>query len=85
MVLMDAWDPAAAARLIEQFGVEQTSGTPFHLAGLMEAAARDGRDLSSLKQFLIGATTVPPSVVAATVPPSPTAMPLAPSLANATL
>jgi len=65
MVLMDTWEPAAAAALIEQFAVEQTSGTPFHLAGLMEAAERDGRDLSSLKQFVIGATTVPPSVIAA--------------------
>jgi len=62
---MDAWDAAAAAALIEQFSVEQTSGTPSHLAGMMEAAARDGRDLSSLHQFIIGATTVPPALVAA--------------------
>ncbi|MBV9995843.1 MAG: AMP-binding protein [Caulobacteraceae bacterium] len=65
MVLMDAWDAEAAAELIERFAVAQSSGTPFHLAGLMEAAARDGRDLSSLEQFIIGATTVPPSVVQA--------------------
>jgi acyl-CoA synthetase (AMP-forming)/AMP-acid ligase II len=30
----------------------------------MEAARHDGRDLSSLNQFLIGATTVPPALVA---------------------
>jgi acyl-CoA synthetase (AMP-forming)/AMP-acid ligase II len=65
MVVMDAWDPAVAATLIERFAVAQTSGTPFHLAGLLEAAARDGRDVSSLAQYIIGATTVPPSVVQA--------------------
>ncbi|HMT44751.1 MAG TPA: AMP-binding protein, partial [Chakrabartia sp.] len=36
-----------------------------HLSGLMEAAARDGRDISSFDEFLIGATTVPPALVAA--------------------
>ena len=64
-VVLESWDAAAAARLIEAFAVDQTSGTPFHLAGLLEAAQRDGRDLSSLKRFIIGATTVPPAVVAA--------------------
>jgi acyl-CoA synthetase (AMP-forming)/AMP-acid ligase II len=63
-VVLESWDAAAGARLIEEFGVDQTSGTPFHLAGLLEAATLDGRDLSSLKRFIIGATTVPPSVVA---------------------
>jgi len=65
LVMMESWEPAAAAQLIERFSVEQTSGTPFHLAGLLEAAERDDRDLSSLRQFLIGATTVPPAVVSA--------------------
>jgi acyl-CoA synthetase (AMP-forming)/AMP-acid ligase II len=63
--MMESWDPQAAAMLIERFAVGQVSGTPYHLAGLLEAAARDGRDLSSLSQFIIGAATVPPSVVAA--------------------
>lgn len=65
MVLMESFEAAAAAELVARFGVTQTSGTPFHLAGMLEAAARDGHDLSSLKQFLIGATTVPPALVAA--------------------
>ena len=64
-VVLESWDAAAGAALIEAFGVEQTSGTPFHLAGLLEAAERDDRDLSSLKRFIIGATTVPASMVAA--------------------
>lgn len=65
MVILESWDPALAAELVERFEVRQMSGTPFHLSGLMETAARDGRDLSSFSQFLIGATTVPASLVAA--------------------
>lgn len=64
MVLMEAWDPAVAAELVERFRVPQMSGTPFHLAGLLEAGRRDGRDLSSVGQFIIGAATVPPALVA---------------------
>lgn len=65
VAMLESWDAAAAAALIERFRVEQTSGTPFHLAGILEAAKRDGRDLSSLRQFLIGATTVLPALVQA--------------------
>ncbi len=63
--VLDSWDAAAAAEQVEAFGVDQTSGTPFHLAGLLEAAQRNHRDLTSLKRFIVGATTVPPAVVAA--------------------
>lgn len=65
MVILESWDPALAAELVERFRVRQMSGTPFHLSGLMEAAARDGRDITSFHQFVIGATTVPPALVAA--------------------
>lgn len=65
MVILETWDPALAAKLVERFEVRQMSGTPFHLSGMMDAAARDQRDLSSFSQFLIGATTVPPSLVSA--------------------
>ncbi|HMT45199.1 MAG TPA: AMP-binding protein, partial [Chakrabartia sp.] len=65
MVVLESWDAALAAELVERFKVRQMSGTPFHLSGLMEAAARDGRDISSFDEFLIGATTVPPALVAA--------------------
>lgn len=64
-ILLEAWDPALAARLVDRFKVAQMSGTPFHLSGLMEAAERGGHDLGSFEQFLIGATTVPPALVAA--------------------
>ncbi len=65
MVILEAWDPVLAAELVERFKVRQMSGTPFHLSAMMDAAARDGRDLSSFRQFVIGATTVPPSLVSA--------------------
>jgi acyl-CoA synthetase (AMP-forming)/AMP-acid ligase II len=65
VAMLESWDPSLAAELIERFRVEQTSGTPFHLGGILEAAQRDDRDLSSLRQFVIGATSVPPAVVEA--------------------
>jgi acyl-CoA synthetase (AMP-forming)/AMP-acid ligase II len=65
MVLMESWNPTVAAELVERFRVPSMSGTPFHLSGLLEAAARDGRDVSSVGQFIIGAATVPPALVAA--------------------
>lgn len=64
MVILEGWDPVLAAELVERFHVRQMSGAPFHLSGLLEAAAREGRDITSFRQFLIGATTVPPALVA---------------------
>lgn len=64
-ILLESWDAALAARLVDRFKVAQMSGTPFHLSGLMEAAEKGGHDLGSFEQFLIGATTVPPALVAA--------------------
>ena len=64
VVAMDQWDPAAAAALVEQHRVTSTSGTPFHLGGMLDAAERDGRDLSSLSHYAVGAAPVPPSLIA---------------------
>ena len=63
LVLMDQWDAALAAELVEKHRITSSSGTPFHLSGLMEAADRDGRDLSSLRHYLVGAAPVPTSLV----------------------
>jgi acyl-CoA synthetase (AMP-forming)/AMP-acid ligase II len=63
LVLMDQWDPAEAAELVERHRVSTTSFTPFHLAGLLDAADRDGRDLSSLRSVAVGGTPVPPSLI----------------------
>jgi acyl-CoA synthetase (AMP-forming)/AMP-acid ligase II len=63
LVTMDQWEPGEAAQLIEQHRVVSSSFTPFHLSGLIDAADRDGRDLSSLASCLVGAAPVPPSLI----------------------
>ena len=62
-VVMDRWDAALAAELIERHRVTATSGAPFFLASLLDAAERDGRDLTSLGSYLVGAGSVPRSLV----------------------
>lgn len=64
-VMMEAWDPVLAVQLVERFKVSQMSGTPFHLSGLLDAAAQQGQDIGSISEFLVGAATVPPPLVAA--------------------
>jgi len=65
MVFMDRWDPALAAELVERHRVRLSGGTPFHLQGLLDAARRDARDLSSLASYSLGGTGVTPEHVAA--------------------
>ncbi|MER2087059.1 AMP-binding protein [Rhodococcus sp. (in: high G+C Gram-positive bacteria)] len=61
-VYMKSWDPALAAELISQYRVTATSGTPFHLAGLMDVDGVTDK-LATLSDFLIGAATVPEGLV----------------------
>ncbi len=63
-VLMERWDAADAARLIERYRITATAGTPFHLSSLLDAADAGGIDLSSLSNYLAGATMIPPSLIA---------------------
>jgi acyl-CoA synthetase (AMP-forming)/AMP-acid ligase II len=63
LVAMDMWEPGEAAMLIERHRVSACSFTPFTLSGLIEAAERDRRDLSSLKSCLVGAAPVPPTLI----------------------
>lgn len=63
LVLMDQWDATLAAELVEKHEITSSAGTPFHLTGMIDAADRDGRDLTSLRQYLVGAAPVPPSLV----------------------
>ena len=65
MVFMDRWDAALAAELIERHRVRLSGGTPFHLQGLLDAAKREGCDLSSLASYSMGGTGVTPEHVAA--------------------
>lgn len=63
LVLMDQWDAALAAELVDRHRITSSSGTPFHLSGMMAAADAHGHDLSSLRQYLVGAAPVPPSLI----------------------
>ena len=64
LVLMDQWSPGLAAELIARHGVTSSSGTPFHLSGILEAADAGGYDLGSLQQYMVGAAPVPSALVA---------------------
>ena len=63
LVLMDQWDAGQAAMLVERHQITTSSGTPFHLSGMIDAADRDGRDLTCLQHYIVGAAPVPPSLV----------------------
>lgn len=62
-VLMDAWDPARAAVLVERFEIGASSGTPFHLSALLDAADTAGLALATLHDYLTGAAPVPSALV----------------------
>jgi acyl-CoA synthetase (AMP-forming)/AMP-acid ligase II len=64
LVLMDQWSPDVGAELIDRHRVTTSSGTPFHLSGLMASADAHGHDLTSLRQYLVGAAPVPASLIA---------------------
>ncbi|MBL8650934.1 MAG: AMP-binding protein [Sphingopyxis sp.] len=63
LILMDQWDARLAAELIDRHKVTSSSGTPFHLSGMIAAADAQGYDLTSLRQYLVGAAPVPPSLI----------------------
>ncbi|KQZ62322.1 hypothetical protein ASD67_12280 [Sphingopyxis sp. Root1497] len=63
LILMDQWDATLAAQLIDRHKVTSSSGTPFHLSGMLAAADTHGYDLTSLRQYLVGAAPVPPSLI----------------------
>lgn len=63
VVAMDQWNASDAAGLIEQYRITGSSGTPYHIAGLLDAAEAAGQDLSSLRDYVLGAAPVPASVV----------------------
>jgi acyl-coenzyme A synthetase/AMP-(fatty) acid ligase len=62
-VIMEAWDPVAAARLVEEHRVTSAAGAPIYLATLLDAAEVTGRDLSSLAEYLTGAADVAPALI----------------------
>jgi acyl-coenzyme A synthetase/AMP-(fatty) acid ligase len=60
-VVLEIWDAATAARLINEHDVTATGGTPFFLTTLLDLA--DDVDLSSLREYGVGGASVPPSVM----------------------
>jgi acyl-CoA synthetase (AMP-forming)/AMP-acid ligase II len=62
-VLMERWDPDDAVALIDKERCTHTAGaTPF-LEGMLDAARRAGSHLPSLKVFICGGASIPPSLV----------------------
>ena len=59
-ISLDRWDATLAAELVERHRVTQSGGVPAMLMGLLETAARDRRDLSSLGNYKLGGTGVTP-------------------------
>ncbi len=62
-VVMDQWDPSLAARLVEQHGVTTMAGAPFFLESLLDEAEQQGTSLATLRNYLVGAASVPASLV----------------------
>lgn len=63
-VIMDQWNADDAAMLIERHNIAATSGTPYFATSLLDAAEAGRRDISSLTDYMVGAATVPPPLVA---------------------
>lgn len=63
VILQEAWDPEAAVAIFDARRVTHMAGaTPF-LQGLLAAARKAGTRLPSLKVFICGGASVPPSLV----------------------
>jgi cyclohexanecarboxylate-CoA ligase len=62
-IAMDAWDPVAAARLVEEQRVTSGVGAPIYLSTLLDEAEWQGRDLTSLTEYMTGAANVSPALI----------------------
>jgi cyclohexanecarboxylate-CoA ligase len=62
-VIMQAWDAALAASLIDRHAVTSAGGAPVQLSGLLDQQAKDTAALGTLREFLTGAAPVPPSLI----------------------
>lgn len=62
-VFMDRWEPTAGVQLMAQHRVSRTAGVPLFLIELLDAANAVGADLSSLRSYMVGAASVPASLV----------------------
>jgi acyl-CoA synthetase (AMP-forming)/AMP-acid ligase II len=62
-VIMQAWDPALAASLIDRHAVTSCGGAPVQLSGLLDQQAAGTASLGTLRECLTGAAPVPPSLI----------------------
>jgi cyclohexanecarboxylate-CoA ligase len=62
-VIMQAWDAALAAALIDRHAVTACGGAPVQLSGLLDQQAAGTATLATLREFLTGAAPVPPSLI----------------------
>jgi acyl-coenzyme A synthetase/AMP-(fatty) acid ligase len=63
LVLTDRWEPLEVARIIARHRVAATTGVPYFLQSLMDAADASAVDISSLESYGTGATNVPPDLI----------------------
>jgi len=62
-VVLEAWDPARAAALVDEYALTYGVGAPAQLAGLLDEQARGTATLASLREFMTGAANVPPALI----------------------
>jgi acyl-CoA synthetase (AMP-forming)/AMP-acid ligase II len=62
-VIMQAWDAALAATLIDRHAVSTCGGAPVQLSGLLDQQAAGTATLGTLRECLTGAAPVPPSLI----------------------
>jgi acyl-CoA synthetase (AMP-forming)/AMP-acid ligase II len=62
-VIMQAWDAALAASLIDRHAVTSCGGAPVQLSGLLDQRANGTANLGTLRECLTGAAPVPPSLI----------------------
>jgi cyclohexanecarboxylate-CoA ligase len=62
-VVLEAWDPARAAALVDEHALSYGVGAPVQLASLLDEQARGTATLATLQEFMTGAASVPPALV----------------------
>jgi len=62
-VIMQAWDAALAAALIDRHAITSCGGAPVQLSGLLDQHANGTAALGTLREVLTGAAPVPPSLI----------------------
>jgi acyl-CoA synthetase (AMP-forming)/AMP-acid ligase II len=62
-VLLDSWDAAVCAALIERHRVTAMAGTPFLISTMLDAAESNRNDISSLRHGITGGAGVPPALI----------------------